>query len=728
MLKLNHKRAQALTELAVFGAILIYLMGTIIRTSMANSMTQNQNFKAMRMAMLESWKGSLAGNISRNGASVMIIEDRLSPDFNKYGDLDRNPYIANGSGTFTYELLYPLTPGQDDMQANMPVMDIYLNGQYLPLSTASFVTKTILNPADSPNCPLGTSGPFDSYPLTQVQCQQNQCLRNKREWVGGIATEAQFQGVISPATVTMNSTATSGGTLCSSSTLSGADQRSCQDQFNAGQIFLLLASNGLFGNKSSNLNLNGISSWGYVDSSMWSPTNFTQAYETQFTCTSGYQQGPLAASSFESAFPAQAPAYGDAIFTWLQANNYVDPTGNVIANLNIPTVLSLMQKNFPTEYQTILSVLQASIQQANACANNNTVANQVKQILTIVNNDFLRYKLFYTTVANPGANYSAQATPAFSPTPPMCTAHPCMNQELSSDLILAGVSNKNGELMYDLLRNGDSVATIDQKFPVATVPDCDTDGANSNMRCNIAWQWAATAATSADMIGLNPDNNQFPTYDVDGRLKEETIYGISYDTTTGEPTVSYSDPQQGDIDTSWDANTCAPRPGLQSDAEVLSFTKDGTYLQIREGKMYNPESGAVVRSVNRRDTIDLISRRIQLSSNTGRFCGITAQGATNPDGSTCNNANGCPTTTPVQCIANDCTDYPPSTAPNPVEVCVNGTGCPNGPLCNCFSTQNNIKSTCFDETDNMLYVRSRLQDLRGNFWMTNTSGQMKVQQ
>ena len=143
----------------MFGAILIYVLGTIVRTAVGNSLTQNDNFKAMRMAMLESWQGSKASNVSRNSASILFVEDRLSPDYNKYGALDRNPYIASSSGTFSYELLYPLEPGADKMHKQMPVMDVFINGQHFPFTTASYVTKKIPTPID-PNfpktCPMDT--------------------------------------------------------------------------------------------------------------------------------------------------------------------------------------------------------------------------------------------------------------------------------------------------------------------------------------------------------------------------------------------------------------------------------------------------------------------------------------------------------------------------------------------------------------------------------------------
>ena len=76
---------------------MIFILGTIVRSAVGNSYEQNQNFKAMRMAMLASWnsfKG--AANMSRTSASILFVEDRLSPDFNKYGELDRIPFIEAG--------------------------------------------------------------------------------------------------------------------------------------------------------------------------------------------------------------------------------------------------------------------------------------------------------------------------------------------------------------------------------------------------------------------------------------------------------------------------------------------------------------------------------------------------------------------------------------------------------------------------------------------------------
>ena len=616
MLKLKNKKAQAAVELAVFGAILIFLLGAIVRSAMSNSYLQNQNFKAMRIAMLASWNGSKAQNTARNNASILFIEDRLSPDFNKYGVLDRNPLIANGSGTFTYMLLYPLTggPGGDNMQANLPVMDVYINGQHFPFTTASYVTNATITRS------TGCSSDCQASTPQQQQCLQNQINRNAREWVGGTVAESLFENIIP---VTLSPTA------------------GHQMAVNASTIFTEMVNVGLIKiiPGSADLTQGGSGLVGNV---------------TSLVTSTGF------ISSYASSFPG------------------LD-------------------------------------------------SSQLDQIQSILQSNMTQYKLFYSMVAN--------GEDVFTETPPVC-ANPntlaCKDKALSSTLEVpfttcppANVDsstglcvNTNGDMEYDLLRLG-NYAAVDTQFPTAA--SCSA----ASMRCNIAWQWSATAGTlqgnttdGADpMIDLDPDNNQYPSYDIDGRLKTVTIYSLAVN--SGIPTVSYEDYQGGDIDSSWDSNSCGPKPGLQSESQIFTFTKksttcsdgtacslgttcsdgtpcpQGTYLKILEGKLYNPETNQFVRSANRRDTIDLIQRTIQLSNNTGRFCSGN---------------------TPLTTVAGD------GVTPNPVEVCI-----PPGAGENCFSSEQNIKSTCFDENDNMLFVRSRLEDRRGHFWMTNASGQLKVQ-
>jgi len=176
----------------------------------------------------------------------------------------------------------------------------------------------------------------------------------------------------------------------------------------------------------------------------------------------------------------------------------------------------------------------------------------------------------------------------------------------------------------------------------------------------------------------------------------------------------------GDIDSSWDTNSCEPKPGLQSTSQIFTFTQNGTYLEIKEGNLYNPETGLEVRSANKRDTIDLIQRTIQLSNNTGRFCSsdnIPLQCV----GQECPGKTwSCPFSARLPCAAN--------ADPNPVEACGQTAASTNGSQTQgfCFSTSTILAQTCFDSASNILFVRSRLQDQRGHFWMTDTSGQLGV--
>jgi hypothetical protein len=426
---MKHNKAQAAIELAVFGAVLIFILGSIVRSAVSNGYVQNQGFTSMRMAMLDSWKGTIqnkgfghAQNVARNNASVLFVEDRLSPDFNKYGPLDRTPYIAQGAGTFTYNLFYPVDASEK--AANVPVMDVYINGQHFPFTTAIYTSTTLTPPTTCAQYAVGS-------------CLYNQCTRNQRDWSGG-------------------------------------------------------------------------------------------------------------------------------------------------------------------------------------------------------------NKLFFQQIANGDPSFDSSA----------------------------------GDAAFDLTRNNDST----QYVP-------------TGLRPYIAWQWSSVTATDAGSIGLDASSQKYPQYDIDGRLKAVVIYDIS--SSSNSVTVSYEDFQNGDIDTTWDFNSCGPKPGLQQNSQVFSFTKQGTYMQLLEGKLYDPESGRFVRSANKKDTIDLVQRTIQLSNNTGRFC----------------DANG----NVLSTVASD------GVTSNPVEVCI-----PVNSPDNCFSSQYNIKSTCYDESNNKVFVRSRLEDLRGHYWFTGTSGNLNV--
>jgi len=147
----KNKRAQTVTELAIFGSILIFILGAIIRQAMQFGHFQNQNLKAMRMAMKASFEYSEGlkgphqldsqGTNSRNGASVLIIEDRLSAASAKFGAVERVPLLSSGSATHSRNLFRPTAAGTIN---NLPIYDVYVNGKQFPFTTAGFKTVCLM--------------------------------------------------------------------------------------------------------------------------------------------------------------------------------------------------------------------------------------------------------------------------------------------------------------------------------------------------------------------------------------------------------------------------------------------------------------------------------------------------------------------------------------------------------------------------------------------------------
>lgn len=150
-------------ELALFGSVFIFIVGAIIRQSASSGLQQNQQLRAFRIALADSHmyseglkgtvrgtaicgaqlpggpletSGGRHGEMSRNMASTIILEDRLNVGSAKNAEIDRTPYIAQGSGTHSRNLFMPFDYGECH---NIAVMDVYINGRHFPFITADFV-------------------------------------------------------------------------------------------------------------------------------------------------------------------------------------------------------------------------------------------------------------------------------------------------------------------------------------------------------------------------------------------------------------------------------------------------------------------------------------------------------------------------------------------------------------------------------------------------------------
>ena len=64
----NPENAQSASELAVFGSVLIFIIGMILRTGLLSSQTNNNQIRSFRMAMTESFK-TAQGAYSKTGSN-----------------------------------------------------------------------------------------------------------------------------------------------------------------------------------------------------------------------------------------------------------------------------------------------------------------------------------------------------------------------------------------------------------------------------------------------------------------------------------------------------------------------------------------------------------------------------------------------------------------------------------------------------------------------------------
>jgi len=198
-------------------------------------------------------------------------------------------------------------------------------------------------------------------------------------------------------------------------------------------------------------------------------------------------------------------------------------------------------------------------------------------------------------------------------------------------------------------------------------------------RANFAWQWKQITYGSIDL-----EQGKYTTVDVDydlsgGDTEEEKV--LSIDLNGMAQVLDY---QEGDVNFS-----TIPPPGFDQDIQMYTITRPGTYLEIKEGKLYSADpTRQFISTASKKDSVDIIQRVFRLSNNTERFCDLNGNlmGPLLEDGPQ------------------------PAGLPNPVEACNN-----------CFSPAN-IEKTCMDTTNNIIMIRSRVKDLHGRKYVTDVQG------
>ncbi len=132
-------QAQSMVEVAIFGGVIIFLIGALVKNVVTTSFAQQYALRTMREALTKAQAGVPARDpISGDSISVqkpynlIIIEDRLFPGVTKFGSTERTPYITSTSAVFTNDLFgapYDLNnaPGSFG-STDIPVLHMRMNG------------------------------------------------------------------------------------------------------------------------------------------------------------------------------------------------------------------------------------------------------------------------------------------------------------------------------------------------------------------------------------------------------------------------------------------------------------------------------------------------------------------------------------------------------------------------------------------------------------------------
>jgi len=197
----NSRFAQSAVELALFGAILVFVIGSIARSGLATTLAMNLQIKTMRMAFAESYRTALGTYTSgtpsaaRNTASILVVEDRLSVAAGtKHSSTDRFPIGAQSRATMSHTLFLSFDYGENQA---LPLVDFYVNGQRFPLTTARYKAVRLSDPAIAGgrpawitrNCDTGQVPPGGSI------CWDSECLVAQTNPVCSTVTDADGNSV-----------------------------------------------------------------------------------------------------------------------------------------------------------------------------------------------------------------------------------------------------------------------------------------------------------------------------------------------------------------------------------------------------------------------------------------------------------------------------------------------------------------------------------------------------
>ncbi|MBI3617272.1 MAG: hypothetical protein HY210_03530 [Candidatus Omnitrophica bacterium] len=594
-LPLTNKKAQSALELAVFGAILIFVVGVIVRQALSSAYMQNQNLRAMRQAMTTSYQYStMMGaerQASRRNASILFIEDRLTAESGRHAAVDRTPYVTGGSATYSRTLFYPIAWAETQQ---LPVYDMFINGKQLPFSTNAFLGVELARSCSGVSpCPPECKGDCDIAvpgltPCANVNPCPSACVDNN-----GVSNCS--------GSSTLTYDACSGLVPCPPECTAGC-RPGASIQF-------------------------------------YPPANFQCA-----------NVNPCPAACNNDCSGTSTQVYPVA---------WEDNCINVFTTIN--TRCADVCNLGPCQIDL------SADPPVDDCASNSTATWSQTQTETVG-----CAKLYDIIYNNPGF-------------PEWC----------DDQSVACPANNLTADQRFDLDRDGTTDVPAGEARRTFAWQWYEVVGWNNEYSINESIQESERARSATPLKSGWIGKDMHNVVDVDQDLKRESIiqdpgvaagqvaFSVPTDFETGIILrLQLLDSQRGDLDMTHGDSDPGPAPGVQKNVRMYSFV-NGTYLLLEEGRLYAPDTGQYIRTAQKKDQVDIIERTIQLSNDTGRFC----SGSTpNTDGNIWYGV------------------------PNPVEACEN-----------CYSSAN-IQKTCMDRVRKVILVRSRVQDLRGRKWVTNTSG------
>lgn len=152
------RRAQALVEVAIFGVIIISIIGMIVKSVVTTSLAQQAALRTMREALSEAQKEYRVTDVRgktvwrQKPYNLVVLEDRLDIGASKYGMQERIPYWSKANAVFSRNLFSGASDLSQDApgEFDIPVLHMKINGVLFEFPTAAW--KEFAYSA-SANCP-----------------------------------------------------------------------------------------------------------------------------------------------------------------------------------------------------------------------------------------------------------------------------------------------------------------------------------------------------------------------------------------------------------------------------------------------------------------------------------------------------------------------------------------------------------------------------------------------